>query len=73
MKTYFAKNLPKIDWGLAAIIQGVSQRRKRHGHPALAWSPEIARPEEQKPTGGLQAETESVALETMYPFVDSGV
>jgi hypothetical protein len=58
---------------LAAIIQGVPQRRNRYGHPALAWSPEITRPEEQKPTEGLQAGTESVVLETMYRFVDSGV
>jgi hypothetical protein len=60
--------LPKIDWGLAAIIQRVPQRRKRYGHPALAWSPEITRPEEQRPTGGLRAETEFVVLETNVSF-----
>ena len=42
-------------------------------HAERARSSEITPREEQKPAEGLQAETESVVLETMYPLVDPGV
>ena len=44
--------------------QGVPRQRSSHNHAARARSSEITRPEEQKPSEGLQAETESVVLQT---------
>jgi len=55
------------------LHRGRYEATNSHNHAERARSSEITPPEEQKPAEGLQAETESVVLETMYPFVDSGV
>ncbi len=56
-----------------ALHSGFPREGNSRNHAARARPLEITRPNEQKPLQGLEAKPGPVALETMYPFVDSGV
>jgi hypothetical protein len=72
-KNRFVNRLSTLRLAGSHCTQGVPRQPNPRNHAARALSSEITRPDEQKPAGGLQAETEFVVLETMYPFVDSVV